>query len=138
MTDLQALFDQQTQVNPNTYRLGPNAGKKMSAESREKMRQAKLGQSRAGHTQETKLKMSKSHQGKLHSEQTRAKMSQARQGRATWNKGISNPSAYKPVMTPYGLFASRNLAALALGVNGATINYRIRKFPEQYYYIQQK
>lgn len=43
-----------------------------------------------------------------------------------------------PIMTPDGEFESTEKAAEHFGVSRATINYRIGKYPEQYYYCGKK
>ena len=41
----------------------------------------------------------------------------------------------KPVMTPYGKFNSRVEAGRALGLDPASVGYRIKTKPKEYYYL---
>lgn len=55
-------------------RKGSWLGKKLSPEHKEKLRLAKLGKKRAKHSEETKMKMSQSHKGKIVSDVTKEKL----------------------------------------------------------------
>lgn len=52
-------------------------GKNLSEKHKEKLRQAKLGKKRGPHSEETKLKISQKHIGKIVSEETKQKLSKA-------------------------------------------------------------
>ena len=56
-------------------------GKTLSEEHKEKLRQAKLGKTRKPHSEATKLKMSKSHKGKIILEETKQKLRNINIGR---------------------------------------------------------
>jgi hypothetical protein len=58
--------------NPGTK--GTWLGKTLSPEHKEKLRLAKLGKKRGSHSEETKLKISVSHKGKVLSEETKEKL----------------------------------------------------------------
>jgi hypothetical protein len=58
--------------NPGTK--GTWLGKTLSPEHKEKLRLAKLGKKRGNHSEETKLKISVSHKGKVLSEETKEKL----------------------------------------------------------------
>jgi hypothetical protein len=55
-------------------RIGIWTGKKLSSEHREKLRQAKLGKKRPKHSEETKIKISESHKGKIVLDSTKEKL----------------------------------------------------------------
>ena len=70
--------------NANKGEKNPNFGKHFSAETRQKISDAKKGnQNTLGHhfSEETKQKMSDAHKGRLVSEDTRKKMSAAHKGK---------------------------------------------------------
>ena len=52
-------------------------GRNLSEEHKEKLRKAKLGKKRKPHSEETKLKISQKHIGKIVSEKTKQKLSEA-------------------------------------------------------------
>jgi hypothetical protein len=58
--------------NPGTK--GTWLGKTLSPEHKEKLRLAKLGKKRGSHSEETKLKISASHKGKVISDETKEKL----------------------------------------------------------------
>lgn len=79
---------------------------------------------------------SEAHKGKIITSETRAKMSIAKKGKKMLYKSGVN-LVCKPVQTPIGRFESKISAAKAYNVSIDLIGYRIRKFPEQYYYIKE-
>jgi len=95
-------------------------GKPLSAERRAKISAALKGRPLRPRSAETRAKMSAALKGRPRSAETRA--------------AIGAASA-KPIHTPLGIFASRNLAAQAYNCDGSLIHYRLKKFPKDYYYI---
>lgn len=106
-------------------RVSKTTGQKRSQEIRDKMQKA--GFSGRSHTTETRATLSAYNKGKVISEETRAKISARLKGKPSHSK--------KTIQTPYGLFASRGEAAKAIGCDTTTIGWRLKKLPEQYYYV---
>jgi hypothetical protein len=67
----------------------PFFGKKHSAESREKMRRAKLGKKRPAFTEEHKIKIGQGNKGKIRSKEVRESISRRQKGQWT---GEKNPN----------------------------------------------
>lgn len=106
-------------------------------------------------SEQTKEQMKVSHigrEGVPNSPETRAKMSASLKGREVWNKGIPateerkaniskakagkpNPKKWKPIMTPNGQFSSQKAVAEAAGVSYQTVWNWMKRWPDQYYYI---
>lgn len=51
---------------------------------------------------------------------------------------IGNKHSAKPIQTPLGRFEGRASAARAYNICPTNIGYRIKKYPEQYYYIKEQ
>lgn len=112
-------------------------GHLVSSETREKIRQSKLGttmprdavekmrQTKIGKTasEETRLKMSQAQKGKVITEDQKAKLREARSGE------------FKPVSAEGQIFASINEAARQLGLNPGTIYHRVNSpnFPTWFF-----
>lgn len=76
-----------------------------------------------GHRAESKLKMSKSHKGKVLSKQTRNKMSVSRRGNTCQSKGT--------YYTPKGNGRSLNILAELNNCSGTTIQSRCKRMPDK-------
>ena len=85
-------------------------------------------------------------------DETRAKSSGSLKGKETWNKGIPhtdqakaniskskkgkpNTHLCKPLMTPNGVFPSAMAVADAAGVSYVTVWNWMKRWPEDYYYL---
>jgi hypothetical protein len=101
-------------------------GKPKSAEWRAKM----TGRT---HSAETRAKMSASRKGKTFSAETRAKIGAAGKGKAI--SAEHRASISKPMMTPNGVFPSKNAVAVAANTTTVTIARWMKKYPEHYYYL---
>jgi len=109
--------------------------------ARDKIRIASTGRT---HSNETRVKLSNYHKGKVVSTETRAKISIARKGKKQNSETISKRSkamknkGNKIIVTPDGIFLSRTLASEHYNISGAAINYRVKTYPKEYYYISRE
>lgn len=88
-----------------------------------------------------------------YSADSREKMSQSLQGKKTWNRGVPatqerkdniskakkgkpNPKKCKPMMTPNGVFPSGQAVAKAAGVSYVTVYNWMKRWPNDYYYLE--
>ena len=78
--------------NSSTGGERPTTGRKLSDETKEKLRQAQLGRK---HTQETIERMKTIHTGKYHTEETKQKLSEARKGKKNTMYGKNISSEHK-------------------------------------------
>jgi hypothetical protein len=102
-----------------------------------------------------KEKSHKSSYSHPNSPETRAKMSRSLKGREVWNKGIPAteerkanialskigkelPKKWKPIMTPNGVFPSAKAVAAAAGVTYVTVWNWMKRWPNDYYYIDKE
>lgn len=82
------------------------------------------------HTQETKNKISKRHKGRIVSAEAGKNISNALKGRKV-------PWLAKTIKTPMGIFESRRAAATAYNIHPSTMLERMKKYPNEYYYIKE-
>lgn len=91
------------------------------------------------HSDETKAKIGAVHKGKLVSDETRAKLSAAMVGKSfpksDATKAKIAAAKCKPVTTPNGTFPSITAAAADYKVRGNVIQYRMKKYPHEYYFV---
>jgi len=91
------------------------------------------------HSDETKAKIGAVHKGKLVSDETRAKLSAAMVGKSfpksDATKAKIAAAKCKPVTTPNGVFPSIKAAAADYRVRGNVIQYRMKKYPHEYYFV---
>jgi hypothetical protein len=64
----------------------------------------------------------------------KATRAQNLQEQADLQRGLPG-KANKPLQTPHGIFNSRKEAAEFYGFDPAQINYRLKKYPTEYYYL---
>jgi hypothetical protein len=123
MTNLQDMFDNAS----------PNQMVKHSAESRAKMSAGKKGKTIDA---ETRAKLSAIHKNKTTSVETRDKMSRAHKGKTISDQHRANMvvAHSRPFQTPAGIFSSR--AEAQKYHVGISLEYRQKKFPDQYFYIK--
>ncbi len=148
--NLQDLLDQKAATaHPNAFYLpDSDARAKMSEAARQRTV-----------SDETRAKMSASHlgrrtqgmTGRKHTEDTRAKMS-ATAKQTCWNKGqqlsadiranmskaatLRREKYARGVMTPHGYFPHVLAVAEAAGVGKAAVYQWIKKYPNDYYYVE--
>jgi hypothetical protein len=114
-------------------------GKFHSLETKEKIGKANLGKKLS---KETKMRMKLNHKGmtgKTFSISAKEKISQSLKGRKkspeTILKMKNSSTAKKSIFTPFGQFVSLTEAALFLKIHKDTLKYRMKKYPEKYYLI---
>lgn len=118
-------------------KLDPNIGKKIS--------HTRMNSELCRQTSIANLKLAQdSNRGRRHSAESRQRWSELAKVREA-NRVISDETRAKlrktsrilDVMTPNGVFPSRAAVARAAGVQPATINRWMKKWPEHYYYIKE-
>lgn len=77
---------------------------------------------------EHRTKISIAASSRIYSEETKQKISASLKGNVPVNK--------QAIFTPDGIFESCKEAADYYGINSATIFYRMKKFPEQYFRLE--
>ena len=91
------------------------------------------------HSDQTKAKIGAVHRGKIVSEETRAKLSAAMTGKSLPKSDATKAkiatAKCKPVVTPNGNFPSIKAAAAGYNVKGNVIQYRMKKYPTEYYFV---
>lgn len=118
----------------------------VSAETRARISAANKGKNtwskgRNGkpHSDETKAKIGVIHKGKMVSEETRAKLSAAMTGKSLPKSNATKAkiaaAKCKPITTPNGTFPSITAAAADYNVRGNVIQYRMKKYPNEYYFV---
>lgn len=126
-------------------------GRIVSEETRRKLSEAAKGR-KVVVTEETKRKIGDASRGRIISDETRRKLSESRKGRrvvVTEEARRKMSETHKainqnlPVMTPNGVFISRNALKERLVADGyKEANARIREwfklYPNDYYYIKNK
>ena len=107
----------------------------------------KISQSRKGQESNHKGK-ERSFKGKArinksvhsHSQETKTLISNKKLGKPSHRKGAVTPKEVieklcKKIQTPDGIFKSRNEAAAFYNIKPATLSFRLKKYPDQYFYI---
>ena len=122
----------------NIVSISPETRARISAANKGKNTWSK-GRSGKLHSDETKAKIGAIHKGKIVSEETRAKLSAAMTGKSSpksdATKAKMAAAKCKPVTTPNGTFPSITGAAADYKVRGNVIQYRMKKYPNQYYFV---
>jgi hypothetical protein len=119
-----------------------NLGKKRAEETRKKMSLAQTGHPYRGITEEGRRQLSNKHKGKFVSIETRNKRSISLLGKSKSPEHTAKireiaKTRCKPLVTPEGVFESRNAAAIHYGVRPESIGSRIKRDPHKYYYIHE-
>lgn len=83
--------------------------------------------------EEARRKISESNKGVKRSEETCRKISESKKGENNPNFGRPAPNS-KKIQTPDGIFASRTEAARHYGVTPSNMQYRMKRYPDQYFY----
>jgi len=122
--------------------------KKLNVSDNKLIANAKLSKERKGQTSIHKGK-ERSFKGKprvtksveYHSEETKKKISEKKKGKPSLNKGKSllestKQKICKKIKTPDGIFNSRNDASTFYNVKPSTISFRLKKYSDQYFYIE--
>lgn len=113
----------------------PNYGRRFTAEHKEK-----ISKNNKSGTPEVRAKIAAALAGNPRSAETRAAISKAKKGNPSNKKGLPLGRQRKgitvPVHTPLGDFASGHEAATAHGFHITTLYNRLKKSPDEYYYLR--
>lgn len=149
MTNLQSLFDQESKRKPQSSYAPPHEHRTFTDQHRAKISAGKKGRRMS---QESIAKMAQSKKGgqspmkgRTHTDEARAKISERHSGGPQFGHEVSAETRAKisainskPVMTPNGVYPSIKAVAEASGFPGHTVRRWLKRFPDQYYFINKE